>query len=405
MKRNAKEGIMIDMTQLLSSQLISTGTDNSSAKGKEDEDNGSPFMMLVAQMLLQSDNDELSADNVPLAVEESDDSEPFHEEALSDEVAVDLSALSAAKQSSVGFEPMVESSEQESLPASRQDEENLRDLTVDESVSEKIVNSLPEVTSSLTEASTDAENSEPSLTNIAAQSKIKLPTQQKEEPMLPSIPANEDALPADNATESLSDLEALSKINVNATETGKDKATRSSLNEVAPRMTTSAALSQNYTVQQNTVRAEQTQPMLEIPVETSKPEWSEQFNQQIVWMGKQKIDSAQIKLNPPEMGPLEVMVKMDKHNAHLSIQSHSLHVKDMIEQAVPRLREMMSEQGLNLADVNIGTRQEQAEGHGRQGYEQLATENQNGPVNEGGAVITEASEIVYRAKGLVDYFA
>ncbi|WP_019216723.1 flagellar hook-length control protein FliK [Legionella tunisiensis] len=69
--------------------------------------------------------------------------------------------------------------------------------------------------------------------------------------------------------------------------------------------------------------------------------------------GPTKIKSATIKLNPPELGPLEVSIKVVKEAATVNITTHSVSVRDLIEQALPRLRDMMAEQGINLSQVNI----------------------------------------------------
>ncbi|WBV67690.1 flagellar hook-length control protein FliK [Legionella pneumophila] len=53
------------------------------------------------------------------------------------------------------------------------------------------------------------------------------------------------------------------------------------------------------------------------------------------------------------MGPLEINVKVVKDNASVNISTHSVYVKEIVDQAIPRLREMMAQQGINLSEVHM----------------------------------------------------
>lgn len=96
---------------------------------------------------------------------------------------------------------------------------------------------------------------------------------------------------------------------------------------------------------------------VEISVPVNNPQWADKFSEQIAWLGQQGIKSAQIKIHPEDLGPIEINIKMDKNDASVNIVSHSAMVRDIIEQAMPKLRDMMAEQGLNLSDVHINSDQ------------------------------------------------
>ncbi|KTC93037.1 MULTISPECIES: flagellar hook-length control protein FliK [Legionella] len=96
---------------------------------------------------------------------------------------------------------------------------------------------------------------------------------------------------------------------------------------------------------------------IELPQHLEHPDWSEHFNQQIVWLGQQNIKTAIIKLNPQELGPLEININVKQEDASVNITIHRSQVHEVIENAIPRLREMMAEQGLNLTQVNIESNQ------------------------------------------------
>lgn len=132
-------------------------------------------------------------------------------------------------------------------------------------------------------------------------------------------------------------------------------------------------------------------------------EWSDQFGEQISWLSNQQLKAASIKLNPPELGPMEVSIKMVQDQATVNINSHSVQVRDLIEQAIPRLKEMLEQQGLTLADVNVSdSSNQQSNEQQRSGYLQQIQNLSNQTIGDslqGQAIITRLPQ------GLVDYFA
>jgi len=107
---------------------------------------------------------------------------------------------------------------------------------------------------------------------------------------------------------------------------------------------------------------------LDTPVGTSR--WGQDFSQRIQWVVNQSMSGAQIKLNPQNMGPVEVRVQMQNDQISLSFTAQHGATREAIEAALPRLREMFSEQNINMADVDISQhsfseqRERQAAGEG-----------------------------------------
>lgn len=83
------------------------------------------------------------------------------------------------------------------------------------------------------------------------------------------------------------------------------------------------------------------------------PGWNRALGQQLQWMVGQRLQEAEIKLNPPQLGPLEIKISMQHDQANVSFLSHHGQVREAVEQAIPRLREMLAEQGVGLGDVNV----------------------------------------------------
>jgi len=84
-----------------------------------------------------------------------------------------------------------------------------------------------------------------------------------------------------------------------------------------------------------------------------KPEWNQSMSKQISWMASQNIRSAEIKLTPSNLGTIEVRVDMNDDKLNVVFSSRDIGVRDSMEQAMPKLREMMEEQGLELGDTDV----------------------------------------------------
>ena len=151
-----------------------------------------------------------------------------------------------------------------------------------------------------------------------------------------------------------------------------------------------------------------------IPARVGTPAWDNQIGQKIVWMVAGKEQSASLTLNPPDMGPMQVVLSVTNDHATVTFSSATPEVRQALEDAMPKLREMMSESGIALgnASVNDGAAQQQQQaqdqGNGRNGRA-----GGTGPVENvasGSAAEAEAKAAARPARtgelpGLVDTFA
>jgi len=94
-----------------------------------------------------------------------------------------------------------------------------------------------------------------------------------------------------------------------------------------------------------------------VPVQGA--EWSGKMTEQVSMMVKGGFQQADIKLNPAHLGPLEVKLNVSDDKANISFVTQHVPVKEAIDSAMPRLRDMLEEQGLSLADVDVSTQSEQ----------------------------------------------
>jgi len=90
-----------------------------------------------------------------------------------------------------------------------------------------------------------------------------------------------------------------------------------------------------------------------LTVPPQNPGWNQSVGDRLQWMVGQNLQSAEIRLDPPELGSMEVRVQINKDHASIVFSAPNQQVRDALEAAIPRLREMMNDIGLSLGDVNV----------------------------------------------------
>ncbi|MCW8909703.1 MAG: flagellar hook-length control protein FliK [Gammaproteobacteria bacterium] len=90
-----------------------------------------------------------------------------------------------------------------------------------------------------------------------------------------------------------------------------------------------------------------------IPAAVQSSGWSQGVSERVAWMVQGNFQNAEIKLNPANLGPLEIKMSITEDQARISFVSAHAPVREALDQAIPRLREMLEQQGLNLADVDV----------------------------------------------------
>lgn len=144
-----------------------------------------------------------------------------------------------------------------------------------------------------------------------------------------------------------------------------------------------------------------------VPIEAGKPGWSDNIMQKVMWMSSQQINKAEIALDPPELGSLQVRISTQSDQTTVSFTSHQGVVRDALDQGLPRLREMMAEQGIDLADVDVSG-QDASEQQAEKDKESQALA-QGGEVDQGAFSDEQSLEqqeaVQLESVGLVDQYA
>ena len=105
---------------------------------------------------------------------------------------------------------------------------------------------------------------------------------------------------------------------------------------------------------------------VELPALTkplAHPQWNKDLGERIVWMNNKELSAAEIRLNPQHLGPISVRIEMNNDQATIVFTAEHAVVRDALEASIPKLREMMNDQQLNLVNVNIAQNNSSGQQH------------------------------------------
>lgn len=137
--------------------------------------------------------------------------------------------------------------------------------------------------------------------------------------------------------------------------------------------------------------------------------WGDEFNQKITWLVNQREQTAELHLNPPQLGPLDVVINVSGDQATAMFTSSHAAVRDAVEQALPRLRDMLADNGITLGNTTVSDqspRDQQAAWQSGQQSRDGNASGRDGDFSVAGSVTTAAVPAAARRhQGMVDTFA
>lgn len=140
-------------------------------------------------------------------------------------------------------------------------------------------------------------------------------------------------------------------------------------------------------------------PLPPPPVNTSRQDWPEQLSSHISWQLGQDVQEARIELAPQDLGAIDLQVRVQDGRVQVHIGAAQQATRDLLSEALPRLRELLGDSGLSLSQASVFSQDAQSRGHpawpARSGREagELAT-------SELPAALTPP-----RLRGLLDHYA
>ncbi|HEV7804146.1 MAG TPA: flagellar hook-length control protein FliK [Burkholderiales bacterium] len=137
--------------------------------------------------------------------------------------------------------------------------------------------------------------------------------------------------------------------------------------------------------------------------------WSDAFQQKIVWLADRQQQSAELHINPPHLGPVEVMLNFSEDGARIAFCSPHTAVREAIEASLPDLQAALGDRGVALSQTMVSA----DSGAAREQFSQPASQDSQGGsgarhgrgTGSTTPLAADAARPVIIARGLVDTFA
>jgi flagellar hook-length control protein FliK len=98
--------------------------------------------------------------------------------------------------------------------------------------------------------------------------------------------------------------------------------------------------------------------VITVPVQSSQ--WPQALGTEIRWLTGQNIQSAVLRLSPDHLGPVQVNINVNASHVSVSFDAAHPDTRAALEQAMPRLRDMLSGAGLTLGEATVQQQSRQA---------------------------------------------
>ena len=116
------------------------------------------------------------------------------------------------------------------------------------------------------------------------------------------------------------------------------------------------------------------------PLQLTKELANEQVAEKVQMMMSKNLKNLDIRLVPPELGQMKIRMTMNNDVANVHFTVSNQQARDVIEQTLPRLREMLAQQGMQLADSSV---QQQNSGQSQDSYNNGEQQSGSNRTNDG----------------------
>lgn len=167
--------------------------------------------------------------------------------------------------------------------------------------------------------------------------------------------------------------------------------------------------------QNNSTRSTSNVQQLPVYTPAGKSGWAEDVGTRMIWMSNRGETKAELVLTPPSLGRLGVSISVNGEQTNAHFVAATPAAREALEQALPRLREMLQQAGINLGQTDVSTSGDQ-QAHGEHGSEQRGHGSSRGSRHGTGQDIglsgmsgvepsTSGGQWIKQGNGMVDTFA
>lgn len=155
----------------------------------------------------------------------------------------------------------------------------------------------------------------------------------------------------------------------------------------------------------NLLQASTAEPTEKLTQQVGAQGWDQALGQKIVWMIAGTQQSATLMLNPPDLGPLQIILNVSNDQADATFISAQPEVRQALEAALPKLREMMNEAGIQLSDATVSSNTSNQHGASQQNLHKALNNSKEGNLNTVAVLQPIPPRLLITGKQMVDTFA
>lgn len=145
---------------------------------------------------------------------------------------------------------------------------------------------------------------------------------------------------------------------------------------------------------------------LQVATPLGQQGWAEDVGSKLIWMSNRGESKAELVITPPNLGKIEVSINLNGDQATAQFLASTREAKEALEQAMPRLRELMAQSGVSLGQTSVNTSGDQRNGQDSATPHNPQARQSWGWTPEAGlGSIGHATGWTRQGEGLVDIFA
>lgn len=109
-------------------------------------------------------------------------------------------------------------------------------------------------------------------------------------------------------------------------------------------------------------------PQFDSPHIAGSDAWFDDIGARVEWLTEMNLEKAELQLHPAELGQLDIQISTGDDGTTVSFVTHNNDARALIEDNMPKLRELLAQQGLRLGDSQVsqhsGQQRDAREPHG-----------------------------------------
>ncbi|WP_233078006.1 flagellar hook-length control protein FliK [Rheinheimera soli] len=135
-----------------------------------------------------------------------------------------------------------------------------------------------------------------------------------------------------------------------------------------------------------------------------QPEASNQLKEKMLMMVKDKVHTAEIRLDPSELGSMQIKISLQQDQMSVQFMVQQGNAKELMEQQMPKLKELLQQQGIELSQGSV--QQQNQSSSGQEGGRRTAGGQAVGTAADGSEQVNDPALVPTKNPDrVVDYYA